>query len=149
LPQVQVERIINEKPERVFELARDMEAFLDYMPNAREINTLERSAKESLTEWVVELKGMTFRWTERELFDAAKLKIYYAQTKGELREMKGEWTFEEHPQGTRVVMTNNFEFGMPAMAVVLNPVATIAIKDNLTRMLEALDLRARATDTGK
>jgi ribosome-associated toxin RatA of RatAB toxin-antitoxin module len=139
MPEVEVEHIIAAPREQVYEAAKNMEAFLEFMPNAKDIRTYERFEEGQLTEWTTQLKGKEFKWSERETFDDDQLKIYYEQVEGDLAEMKGDWTFEDHPEGTRVIMTNAFEFGMPALEVVLNPVASVAIKNNLKSMLEALE----------
>jgi len=144
VPEVVVERVIAAPREQVYQLAKNMEAFAEYLPNAKEIRTLERLADSQLTEWVTQLKGMTFRWVERESFDDENLKIYYEQTEGDLAVMKGEWSFEEHPEGTHVTLTCTFEFGMPALAAVLNPIGAIAVRENISKLLEALDRMAQA-----
>lgn len=138
MPLVEVSGTVNGPVRQVYNRAKDMEAFAGYMPDVEAINSLEKGPGYSVTEWVSRLQGRIFRWVEREEFDDEAMVIRYRQTEGDLAKMEGQWTFTEDEAGTHISLDCTFEFGMPVLAALLNPVGKIAVKKNLSAMLQAL-----------
>src|SRR5690606_28850240 len=91
----------------------------------------------TVTAWDVAVMGRAFRWTERDEFDDAARVIRYRQLSGDLAEFKGEWRFEDTDDGVRVVLSVEFELGIPMLAALLNPVLIKAVESNADQLLPA------------
>lgn len=138
MPVVVTSEVIRSEKAKVYQVIRDQESFPRFMPNVRSVTTLERDANTTITEWVTTLQGRTIRWKERDTFDDEKMYISFRQIEGDLKKFEGDWVLEETPEGTRVTLTVDFEFGIPMLAALLNPVARLAVKDNSLGMLRAV-----------
>lgn len=52
--------------------------------------------------------------------------------------MEGAWEMEDVPEGVRVSLSVDFEFGIPMIAGLLNPILVRKVKENSNAMLEAV-----------
>lgn len=138
MPAVEVERVVAAAPAAVYRRVADMEAYPTYMRSVERITVLERQERRTLTEWVVHIHGMTLRWVEEDTFSPEEYRITYRQVRGDLRKFEGYWQIYPHEAGSRVVLLVDFEFGMPMLAGLLNPVAKVLIRENSEAMLEAI-----------
>lgn len=136
MPRVDVERVVAAPPDRVYAVLADMERFPQFMKNVESLTVRERGDGYTVTEWVARLQGARFRWVERDEFYPGR--IVYNQIEGDLRVFRGEWRVEPAEGGTRVVLVTEFEFGMPMLAQLLNPLARIAVRENAEAMLAAI-----------
>lgn len=138
MPIVEMDQVISAPINEVYRLVSDTESYPKFMKVVESIKVLERGDGYTLTEWVVRLQGARFRWVEKDLFHPEEYRITYDQTEGDLKTFRGYWALEEVPAGTRVVLVTEFEFGMPMLSALLNPVAKVAIRDNSRSMLDAI-----------
>jgi coenzyme Q-binding protein COQ10 len=73
MPYVETEIIIKGEPKEIFNFARDMEKFPEYMRDVEEVNVLERNNGNTITEWVTNIDGTPLIWTEEDNFDEENL----------------------------------------------------------------------------
>lgn len=138
MPVVTVSKDIQGPREAVYQMAADMESFPKFMPAVRSVTVLERKGNETLSEWKVNLKGRPVNWEERDVFDPDSGRITFDLTKGDLKKFSGYWLAEQIPGGTRLTLTVDFEFGIPMLANLLNPIARVVLRDNSEMMLKAI-----------
>ncbi|CAB1128730.1 Polyketide_cyc domain-containing protein [Candidatus Hydrogenisulfobacillus filiaventi] len=138
MPTVEVAERIPAAPEAVFAVLSDMSRFPEFMDNVEEITILERGPDTTVSRWVTRLQGARFRWTERDRFYPGEWRITYEQIEGDLKRFQGYWQLEPDGDGCRVRLVTEFEFGMPMLASLLNPVAALAIRENARGMIRAL-----------
>ena len=145
MPYVEVHKTIQAQPQTVFEVLSDMESFPRFMENVVSVQVVRREGNETDSQWHVMLQGAPFRWLERDTFLPAEGRITYQQISGDLKKFEGEWRVSAADGGTSVTLTTDFEFGMPMIANLLNPVAKLILRRNAEQMLDALerDLRGR------
>jgi coenzyme Q-binding protein COQ10 len=136
MPRVEVERVVPAPPDRVYAVLSDMERFPQFMKSVESLTVRERGDGYTVTEWVARLQGARFRWVERDEFYPGR--IVYNQIEGDLRVFRGEWRVEPAEGGTRVVLVTEFEFGMPMLSQLLNPLARMAVRENAEAMLAAI-----------
>jgi coenzyme Q-binding protein COQ10 len=136
MPTVEVQMTVPGPPDRVLALLSEMERFPTFMDNLESVTVRERGDGYTISEWVARLQGARFRWVERDEFGPDR--ITFRQVEGDLRRFEGEWVVEAVPDGTRVKFVTTFEFGMPMLATLLNPVAKIALRENGRAMLAAI-----------
>ena len=142
LPRVEVSKIINAPIDKVFAICSDMVSFAEFMPDVESVSLIEEGANYTITDWKTKLQGKRIEWREREDYDSVNYHIRYEQIKGDLKKMEGEWIFTESEDGTGVTLTMDFEFGLPLLEPVLNPVALLALRKNMNGMLSAIKNKA-------
>ncbi len=139
MPQVEVSRSVPASAEAVYAFLRRMEEFPRYMKSVDEVRVLERGEGFTVTRWATRLHGAPFRWTERDEFDDRECRVRYRLVEGDLKRFEGEWILEPSGGCTKVTLTVDFEFGMPMIASLLNPVARLMIRENVLEMLAAVE----------
>lgn len=149
MPSIERSIFVQGDPKKVYELAKDMPAFADYMQDVRSITVVERGENYAVTEWDVDVMGRSLRWTERDEFDDDSRVIRYRQTAGELSRFEGEWRFEEAGDGVQVRLLVDFELGIPMLGALLNPVLAKAVEENTDQLLRALRDRAAGNESGE
>lgn len=128
----------------MYAIAKDMEAFPQFMPDVKSVKVLERGPNYTVTDWKVQIVGRQFQWQERDEFDDERYHIRYRQTGGDLKKFEGEWRFEETGDGVKITLTVDFDLGMPMLAGMINPILVKAVQMNSDKMLEAIKGRAEA-----
>ncbi len=129
---------INSPPKDVYEKARDMERFSDFMPDVEKVTVLEKGDNRTVTEWVTTVEGIPICWTEEDTFDDDQIKIHYRLLEGDLDKFEGSWSFEEVDGGTSVTLTVDFDFGMPTLADLLGPILKVKVQENSEMMLAGM-----------
>lgn len=141
MPYVESSIIVAGPKRPAYEIAKDFERYPEFMPDVKELKIVERGDGYSLSHWVTKAAGRTIEWTEKDVCDDENCHITYKQVSGDLAKFEGEWRFEEVPEGTRVVLTVDFDMGIPMFASMLNPVLTMAVRSNSEKMLKAIKAR--------
>jgi coenzyme Q-binding protein COQ10 len=143
VPYVEVSKVIAAPKVQLYEILKDMEKYPEFMKDLKSVTVLERNENTTLTAWETVLVGRTIKWVEKDIFDDGNQHIRYQQVSGDLQKFEGEWILTEADGGTKVTLTVDFEFGIPMVAGLLNPVAKLMIKENSENMLAALQLKMK------
>ncbi len=138
MPHVKTSIMISADPKDVYEIAKDMPSYPDFMDDVESVEVIEEEEGSTNTKWVVRLQGRKMEWTEKDEFDEENLVIRYAQIKGDLKKFEGAWTFQPVSEGTEVTLTVDFEFGIPMIAALLHPIAKVKVKENCDMMLRGM-----------
>jgi len=138
MPHVESSIVVKGSTEAVYALAKNMEGYPEFMKDVVSVKVIERDGNTTLTEWVTKLEGKTLKWKEKDTFDDAGKHIRYQQTEGDLKQFEGDWYFAETPEGTKVTLTVDFEFGIPMVAALLHPIAKIKVRENCEMMLQGI-----------
>ncbi len=94
----------------VYALAKEQERFPDFMPDVETVVVLERHPDHVITRWKTLVEDAPIEWTENDRFDDERLRIDYALIEGDLDTFEGAWTFEQHGDVTRVVLSRRVRF---------------------------------------
>ena len=137
---IEVERIIPAPPDAVYAAAKEVERFPEFMPNVQTVEIVERSGSSTVSRWVgrVEEFNRTIKWTEQDQWDDAARACTFKATEGDWDKYEGLWTFEEHPDGTRVYLKLDFEFDVPLIGPLIKGLLAKLVKGNSQEMLEGL-----------
>lgn len=141
MPTVQVTERICGQAEDVYALIQDMESYPRFMENLNEVRILEKGENWTVTAWDTTLNGIRFCWQERDEFDVEHYRIFYKQVCGDLKKFEGYWLVEQEDQQAKITFSVDFEFGVSMLSSLLNPVATIKLKQNGESMLKAIKQR--------
>ncbi|KAA0942490.1 type II toxin-antitoxin system RatA family toxin [Streptomyces apricus] len=93
---------------------------------------------EETSDWEVYFRNGILRWTESDRFDPADLAIAFTQLDGDFEEFEGEWRISQRPGGCLVDFRAGFDFGIPSLAGILDPVAERVIKETIARVVIGL-----------
>ena len=102
------------------------------------VEILERGEDYTVSHWVSNVDGRKIVWTERDTFYPEDLKITYAQTDGDLKKMEGAWAIEAQGETCEVTLAVDFEFGIPMIAGLLNPILKKKVRENSENMLKSI-----------
>ncbi|HTU69676.1 MAG TPA: SRPBCC family protein [Candidatus Baltobacteraceae bacterium] len=126
----------------VYELAKDQERFPEFMPDVETVRVLERHPDRVISRWKTLVEEAPIEWTEEDRFDDGALRIDYALLEGDLDTFQGAWTFEERDGLTHVLLTVEYDFGVPTLAELIGPTLQRKVIENSEMMLKALKEQA-------
>lgn len=138
MPYVEAALFIQGKPGDIYDIAREMEKFPQFMPDVKSVKVVEKFDNKTVTEWVSELEDTPITWKELDEFDERAPSIKYKLLEGDLDKFEGEWRFEKKGNGTQVTITIDYDFGMPAFENIVGPVLKLKVADNAMMMLESI-----------
>lgn len=141
---VESEISIAAPPREVYDLAKEQERFPEFMPDVETVVVLERHADYIVTRWKTLVEDAPIEWTEEDRFDDFAPRIDYKLIEGDLDTFEGAWTFEEQGGSTRVRLTVEYDFGVPALAELIGPTLAKKVRENCAMMLAALKREAEA-----
>ena len=128
----------------VYELAKEQERFPDFMPDVETVVVLERHPGRVVTRWKTLVEDAPIEWTENDRFDDERLRIDYALIEGDLDTFEGAWTFEQRGALTHVVLSVEYDFGVPTLAELIGPTLEKKVRENSEMMLLALKREAES-----
>ncbi|SES81873.1 type II toxin-antitoxin system RatA family toxin [Anaerobranca gottschalkii] len=138
MPFVETSITVKGNIEEIYPIVKDMESYPNFMESVKSVKVIERDGNTTLTKWETELKGKPFNWVERDTFYDEDYRITYQLVSGDLKKFEGQWTLTETEKGVEIHLTVDFEFGVPMIASLLNPIAKLIIKQNCDSMLTAI-----------
>ena len=121
MPYVESKTTIKGDGAKIYDIIKDMAAYPNFMHDL-----------------VSNVDGRKIVWTERDTFYPEELKITYAQTEGDLKRMEGSWLITPQADGCEVTLAVDFEFGIPMIAGLLNPILKKKVRENSENMLNSI-----------
>ncbi|MBP2642203.1 MAG: cyclase/dehydrase [Firmicutes bacterium] len=141
MPYVETVMAVEAAPEDIYPILKEMDKYPEFMPDLISVEVVERKENTTLTRWVSNVDGRIIKWTEQDIFDDEKMHISYRQTDGDLKKFEGEWVLTPTEVGTQIKLTVDFEFGIPMISGLLNPIAKKKVRANSENMLKAIKQR--------
>lgn len=127
--------LIDGDAEVIYRLAKDMESYPKFMPDVESVKVISRNPTSTITEWVTDIDGTPFLWTEEDRFDDKNLRIDYSLVEGDLDKFEGAWTFNRVDQKTEVCLRVEYDFGLPELTELIGPTLHQKVGDNCEMML--------------
>lgn len=138
MPYVETKALIKGDGKKIYDIIQNMAAYPDFMKDLVSVEILERGENYTVSHWVSNVDGRKIVWTERDTFYPDELKITYQQTEGDLKKMEGQWLIEAVDSGCEVTLAVDFEFGIPMIAGLLNPILKKKVRENSENMLTSI-----------
>ncbi|MGR8012182.1 type II toxin-antitoxin system RatA family toxin [Streptomyces hypolithicus] len=122
----------SEKAEVVFERVAKFERFPELAPHvsATEVHGALPDLKGS-SSWELHFRSGLLRWTEEDTFDLEELEIRFDQEDGDFDTFTGKWAVRQDGADTVVHFEVDFDFGIPSMEGILDPIAERVIKETV------------------
>jgi len=144
MPYVETAIDIAAPARQIYELAKAMERYPDFMPDVETVTVLKREGNTTTTRWKTLVEEAPIEWTEVDVFDDEHTRIDYRLIEGDLDKFEGAWTFEERDGVTHVVLGVEYDFGVPTLAELIGPTLQKKVEENSLMMLTALKTRAES-----
>lgn len=146
MPRIESAVTVNAPLERVWDVARNVEAFPQFMPDLKSLTVIERSSDglRTVTEWVGIVKEfkMTVKWTEEDIWDRGAHTCAFRMLKGDLSRYDGVWTFQERDGGVRFESTINWEYDVPLIGPLIKNLIASKMKENAENVIQAIKERS-------
>ncbi|MEO6914141.1 MAG: aromatase/cyclase [Candidatus Baltobacteraceae bacterium] len=142
MPYVETAIVISAPARKVYELAKEQERFPQFMPDVESVTVLERHPDHLITRWKTLVEEAPIEWIEEDRFNDIDARIDYKLLEGDLDKFEGAWTFAETAGQTRVVLTVDYDFGVPTLAELIGPTLQRKVQENSEMMLAALKREA-------
>lgn len=152
MPHIENDVLVNAPLETVYALAKDVEAFPEFMPDVESVVVTERSAdgQRTVTDWVGVASDfkLKIRWTEEDLWDDTAHTCRFSQIKGDYQQYGGMWTFTSDAEGnTRFASAIDYEIEIPLIGSLLKALIAKLMRENTQRILEAVKRRAESASS--
>lgn len=138
MPYVETKTIIKGDGKQIYAIIENMAAYPQFMKDLVSVEILEHGENTTISHWVSNVDGRKIIWTEKDTFYPDELKITYAQTEGDLKRMEGQWLIKQLANGCEVTLAVDFEFGIPMIAGLLNPILKKKVRENSENMLTSI-----------
>lgn len=138
MPYVEAKIKIKGEGKDIFAIVKNMAGYPSFMKDVISVDILEEGPNYDVSHWVTNADGRRIVWTERDDFYPEELKIVYKQTEGDLKRMEGSWVIVPQEDGCDVTLGVDFEFGIPMIAGMLNPLLKKKVRENSENMLQAI-----------
>lgn len=148
MPRIEQTIYINAPIEYVYNVARDVESFPEFMADLRSLKVLERSEDNSrtVTEWAgfIPAVKLPMKWTQEDIWTADTHRDDFKMLHGDLKRMEGYWQFTEADAQTRFDSVVDYDIDIPMIGPIIKSLVKKLMTDNLQATLEAIKKRAES-----
>lgn len=149
MPRIEQTVTIDAPIDRVYEIARDVESFPDFMEDLQSITVKERSedGNRTVTDWVGLIREfkMTVKWTQEDVWNPAAHRDDFRMLKGDMDSMSGYWQFTEENGRTRFDSVTDYEYNVPLIGPMIKALIKKKMEQNLEATMQAIKRRAEST----
>ncbi|MHB8994986.1 MAG: type II toxin-antitoxin system RatA family toxin [Armatimonadota bacterium] len=136
---------VNAPLDKVFAIARNIEAFPEFMPDVQEVEILDqREDGWQTSRWVGVVKEFrrTINWIEEDLWDENEHKCTFKQKEGDFSLYQGEWTFSECDCSTHIELELEYDYDVPLIGNLIKNLLRRKMQENCDNMLSAIKAEA-------
>ncbi len=148
MPRIESTIVINGDLEKTYALAKNVEAFPEFMPDVKSVTILDRSpdGNKLITEFVGIVKEFktTLKWVEEDQWDDEAKTCHFKLVKGDFKSYSGVWTFEPVEEGTKYTSVIDFEYDIPMIGPLLKALVARKMQQNIDGMLRAIKERVES-----
>lgn len=122
----------------VFDTLADFRHYAELVEVVRSVEMDRPGDATARSSWVVEFRNGLLRWTEEDWFRRDELRLDFNQIEGDFDEFYGGWVLQPEPGGVRAALIVDFDFGVPSLASIVEPVAERVLSDVTRQILLGL-----------
>jgi uncharacterized membrane protein len=118
---VSSELFIDAPVEIVYSLAKQIERLAEFIPNVEQVTIRSRDGGRTVSEWVGKVPefNRTIAWVEEDEWDDAARRCEFHSISGDWERYDGTWCFSPEGDGTRVVLTIEYEYNVPLIGPLI------------------------------
>jgi ribosome-associated toxin RatA of RatAB toxin-antitoxin module len=122
-----------------FQRITEFEKYPDFVDEVRSVVVHTDGGDGPLvSEWEIFFRNGPLRWSEVDYFQHALRRIVFEQISGDFEVFRGSWRVEPIVGGCEVTFEATFDFGIPSLAGVLEPIATKVLKEGIATIVHQL-----------
>ena len=91
-----------------------------------------------MSDWEIFFRNGLLRWSEVDYFQPDQRRIVFEQTTGDFEAFRGVWAVTPEQDGCEVSFEASFDFGIPSLAGVLEPIAAKVLKEGIALIVYQL-----------
>jgi len=91
-----------------------------------------------VSQWEIMFRNGPLRWSEVDYIQPALRRIVFEQIAGDFEVFRGSWLVEAAADGCEVTFEATFDFGIPSLAGVLEPIAAKVLKEGIALIVDQL-----------
>ena len=134
---------------KVYAVARNVEAFPQFMDDLKSLTVLERSEDNArtVTEWVGLIREfkMTVKWTQEDLWRDVDYRDDFKMLHGDMDRMEGYWQFSAPSETvTRFESVLDYEYDVPLIGPMVKSLIKKKLTDNLQATMDAIKKQSEA-----
>ena len=141
MPTVTTETTISAPVERVYEVARDIERYPQFMEDVVSVKILEQTPERQVSTWVSHVKEFKrdIKWTEEDFWNEAERNCTFAQTEGDFSLYRGKWEFTAEGEGaTHAILTLEYDYNVPMIGNLIKGLLKKKTQANIDAMIAAI-----------
>ncbi len=146
MPRVESSIVINGPIERVYECAKDVERFPEFMQDVKDVKIIERDGSRVISEWSAYIPDfmMTVKWTEEDLWDDVARKCDFSLIKGDYAAYSGNWTFTTVDGTTRFDSVVDYEYDVPLIGALIKGLVFKKVQENVEQILQSVKAKVES-----
>jgi ribosome-associated toxin RatA of RatAB toxin-antitoxin module len=146
MPRIESTILVRAGRDSVILVARDNEAFPEFMDDVESVTVLTRSedTKTVTSEWVGIVPKLKKRitWAEEDIWDTDRGILQFKQVTGDFDEFHGTWTFTEIEPGlTKFDSVLNYRLEIPLVGPLINAIIHKTMQNNVDATQQAIKKR--------
>ncbi|MFJ8885230.1 type II toxin-antitoxin system RatA family toxin [Streptomyces sp. NPDC102402] len=137
---VELEALIPaERSTAVFDAVRRWERYPELAPHVK-ATTVHATypAADASSSWELHFRSGLLRWTEDDVFLPELGEIRFEQSDGDFDSFTGTWALTQQGDDVAVRFDADFDFGIPSLEGILDPIAERVIKETVAWALTGL-----------
>ena len=150
MPRIEQSVTITAPIAHVYRIAKNVEAFPQFMADLQSLTLKERSpdGKRTVTEWVGLIREfkMTVKWTQEDRWDDSAYRDEFVMLYGDMDKMEGFWQFTaEDANRTRFDSVVEYEYNVPLIGPMVKSLIKKKMTDNLQATMDSIKRQSEET----
>lgn len=149
MPRIEQTVMVDAPVDKVYVVARNVEAFPDFMEDLQSLSVIERSpdGNRTVTEWVGLIREfkMTVKWSQEDLWNPDIYRDDFKMIKGDMDNMSGYWQFESVDGNTRFNSVVDYEYNVPLIGPMIKALIKKKMEANLDAQMRAIKAKAEGS----
>lgn len=140
MPRVESSITINGPLDKVYECAKDIERFPEFMPDVKDVKIIERDGSRVISEWSAYIPDfkMTVKWTEEDLWNDEAKTCDFKLVKGDYAAYSGKWTFAEEDGMSRFDSVVEYDYNIPLIGGLIQGLVQRKVQENVDQILQSV-----------
>lgn len=131
-------RVAGVESAEVFERISDFARYPELSDVVRSVIVHPAVDQRERSDWEVYFRNGILRWSEEDLKNPAALTIDFEQIDGDFDFFNGKWELHPEAASCDIVFAAVFDFGIPSLAGILDPIAERVLKETIARIVASL-----------
>lgn len=146
MPTVETSVSIRAPLKLVYSIAKDNQAFPEYMNDVKSLEIVESDGPRVVSDWVgvVPTFGLKVRWRQEDLWNDEDHTCTFRQISGDYDRLEGVWRFTEVEAGCKFDSTVHYEYKVPGLGPLVSKVIHGIVTKNMQGVLNAIKDRSES-----